>query len=85
MSGKYDGKEKVIMLLPARRMKSRLFSMSSAWTDWTKVPPLFIATRELKIAMMGESECDARVAPIYKRYTRCRRQSWPGRAKYSCT
>ena len=34
-----------------------------------KLPPQFIATRVLKIAMMGESQCDARVAPIYKRYT----------------
>jgi nicotinamide-nucleotide amidase len=32
-----------------------------------KLPPQFIATRVLKIAMMAESECDARVAPIYKR------------------
>src|SRR6202040_3851412 len=34
-----------------------------------KVPPQFIATRVLKIALMPESQCDARVAPIYKRYT----------------
>jgi nicotinamide-nucleotide amidase len=32
-----------------------------------KLPPQFIATRVLKIAMMAESECDSRVAPIYKR------------------
>src|SRR5579863_6556250 len=34
-----------------------------------KLPPQFIATRELKITGPGESACDARVAPIYKRYT----------------
>ena len=34
-----------------------------------KLPPQFMATRVLKIAMMAESQCDARVAPIYKRYT----------------
>jgi nicotinamide-nucleotide amidase len=33
------------------------------------LPEEFIATGELKIAMLGESSCDARVAPIYKRYT----------------
>ena len=33
------------------------------------VPQQFIATRVLKVAMMPESECDQRVAPIYKRYT----------------
>jgi nicotinamide-nucleotide amidase len=34
-----------------------------------RVPQQFIATRELKVAMMGESQCDARIAPIYTRYT----------------
>jgi nicotinamide-nucleotide amidase len=33
-----------------------------------KLPKRFIATRVLKIAMMPESECDARVAPIYKEH-----------------
>src|SRR5438094_8004646 len=33
-----------------------------------KVPPQFIVTRVLKIAMIAESQCDARIAPIYKRY-----------------
>ncbi len=28
----------------------------------------FIATRELKVALMGESECDSRIAPIYKKH-----------------
>jgi nicotinamide-nucleotide amidase len=32
------------------------------------VPKQFIATRTLKITGMGESACDARVAPIYKRF-----------------
>jgi nicotinamide-nucleotide amidase len=34
-----------------------------------KLPRAYIATRELKITGLGESQCDARVAPIYKRYT----------------
>src|SRR5438128_12702572 len=34
-----------------------------------KVPPQFIVTRVLKIAMIAESQCDARISPIYKRYT----------------
>jgi nicotinamide-nucleotide amidase len=32
------------------------------------LPAQHIATRVLKIAMMPESQCDARVAPIYKRH-----------------
>src|SRR5204863_1714300 len=34
-----------------------------------KVPRQFLATRVLKITGMGESACDARVAPIYKRFS----------------
>ena len=34
-----------------------------------KLPPQFMATRVLKIGLMAESQADARVAPIYKRYT----------------
>ena len=33
-----------------------------------KVPPAAIATRVLKVAMMGESAVDLRAAPIYKKY-----------------
>jgi nicotinamide-nucleotide amidase len=32
-------------------------------------PPMHMATRVLKIAMLPESQCDARVAPIYARHT----------------
>jgi nicotinamide-nucleotide amidase len=34
----------------------------------SKLPPLFMATRVLKIGLMAESQVDARVAPIYQRY-----------------
>jgi nicotinamide-nucleotide amidase len=34
-----------------------------------KLPELHIAVRELKIALMPESQVDAKVAPIYKAYT----------------
>jgi nicotinamide-nucleotide amidase len=33
------------------------------------LPQRYIAKRTLKAAMIGESACDARIAPIYKRYT----------------
>ncbi len=32
------------------------------------IPERFFASRTLKAAMIGESACDARIAPIYKRY-----------------
>jgi nicotinamide-nucleotide amidase len=69
ISGKYDGREKFIMLLPGppHELKA-LFEEQCMDRLRAKLPPQFIATRELKITGMGESHCDARVAPIYKRF-----------------
>ena len=33
------------------------------------LPERYIAKRTLKAAMIGESACDARIAPIYKKFT----------------
>jgi nicotinamide-nucleotide amidase len=67
MSGKYEGRERVIMLLPGppHELKA-LFEEQCLPRLRAKLPPQFIATRELKITGLGESHCDARVAPIYK-------------------
>lgn len=69
ISGKYEDREKIIMLLPGppHELKA-LFEEQCMDRLRAKVPPQFIATRELKITGMGESHCDARVAPIYKRF-----------------
>jgi nicotinamide-nucleotide amidase len=70
MSGKYEGRERIIMLLPGppHELKA-LFEEQCVARLRAKLPPQFIATRELKITGLGESQCDARVAPIYKLYT----------------
>jgi nicotinamide-nucleotide amidase len=70
MSGKYDGRERIIVLLPGppHELKA-LFEEQCLARLRAKLPPQFIATRELKITGLGESACDARVAPIYKLYT----------------
>jgi nicotinamide-nucleotide amidase len=70
ISGKYEGREKIILLLPGppHELKA-LFDQQCMERLRAKLPQQFIATRELKVAMMGESACDARIAPIYKRYT----------------
>ena len=70
MSGKYEGRERIIMLLPGppHELKA-LFEEQCLPRLRAKLPPQFIATRELKITGLGESLCDARVAPIYKLYT----------------
>jgi nicotinamide-nucleotide amidase len=70
LSGKYDGRERIILLLPGppHELKA-LFDAECVQRLRAKLPRQFIATRVLKVAMMGESACDARVAPIYKKYT----------------
>ncbi len=70
ISGRSDGREKIIVLLPGppHELKA-LFESAVLERLRAKVPRRYIATRVLKVTGMGESACDARVAPIYKRYT----------------
>jgi nicotinamide-nucleotide amidase len=70
ISGKSDGKEKIVVLLPGplHEMKA-LFEAAVLERLRARVPQQFIATRLIKLTGMGESACDARVAPIYKRFT----------------
>ena len=70
LSGEFDGREHIIVLLPGppHELKA-LFEAEVRDRLHAKVPPAFLAVRTLKIAMLGESAVDARVAPIYKRYT----------------
>ena len=69
IAGKYGGREKIAILLPGppHELKN-MFDQECAERLRAKLPPLFIATRVLKVAMLGESACDARVSPIYKEY-----------------
>lgn len=70
IAGKYEGREKIIILLPGPPHELRqLFEEQCLERLRAKLPAAFIATRVLKVAMMGESQCDARIAPIYKQYT----------------
>jgi nicotinamide-nucleotide amidase len=69
ITGKSEGKEKIIVLLPGPPHELEgLFESSVLERLRSRVPKQFIATRILKITGMGESACDARVAPIYKRF-----------------
>ena len=70
ISGRSDGKEKVIILLPGppHELES-LFESAVLERLRARVPQQFIARRVLKITGMGESAVDARVAPIYKRFS----------------
>lgn len=70
LAGKFDGREHIIVLLPGppHELKS-LFDAEVFERLRAKVPTAHLFTRTLKIAMLGESVVDARVAPIY---TRCK-------------
>jgi competence/damage-inducible protein CinA-like protein len=69
LSGQFDGREHIIVLLPGppHEMKA-LFEAEVRDRLCAKVPASHFFTRTLRIAMLGESAVDARVAPIYKRY-----------------
>lgn len=69
LTGQFEGRERIVILLPGppHEMKA-LFEGEVRERLREKVPPAHLFTRTLKIAMMGESAVDFRVAPIYKRY-----------------
>ncbi|MFY9742316.1 MAG: competence/damage-inducible protein A [Candidatus Sulfotelmatobacter sp.] len=67
--GRFDNGERIFILLPGPPHELKgLFEGECRERLKAKLPPSFIATRVLKVAMLGESHVDARVAPIYKRY-----------------
>ena len=70
ISGKYEGRDRLIILLPGPPFELRaLFDQECYERLRAKLPVAYIATRVLKVAMLGESAVDARVAPIYQIYT----------------
>jgi nicotinamide-nucleotide amidase len=69
LSGQFEGRERIVILLPGPPHELRaLFENEVRERLRSKIPPAHLFTRTLKIAMLGESAVDARVAPIYKRY-----------------
>jgi nicotinamide-nucleotide amidase len=69
LEGEYEGKQKIVMLLPGPPFELKPMFMEQCFPRLEqKLPKHFIATKELRIAMMGESACDALVSPIYKEH-----------------
>jgi nicotinamide-nucleotide amidase len=69
VGGKYEGREKIILLLPGPPAELKaMFEQQCLERLRSKLPRKAIATRVLKITGLGESQCDARVAPIYKTF-----------------
>lgn len=66
----FNGHRKLGMLLPGPPNEIKpMFDEECIPRLREIVPKRFIATRTLKAAMIGESAADARIAPIYSRYT----------------
>ena len=69
LEGSVEGSNKLIMLLPGPPWELKgMFEEQCEERLKAKLPPAFLAKRELKVAMMGESECDRRASPIHKKY-----------------
>jgi nicotinamide-nucleotide amidase len=70
ISGKYEGRDRIVVLLPGPPHELRaVFDQQCVDRLRAKLPSQCIARRVIKVAMMPESQCDARIAPIYKSYT----------------
>ena len=69
ISGKYDGKDRILILLPGPPYEMKALVEGECIPRLrAKVPAQHIAMRTLKMALIPESQVDARVAPIYKAY-----------------
>ena len=65
-----NGQNKIIILLPGPPPELESMFMEQCLERLRDVLPQFhIASKELKIAMIGESLADKRAAPIYKKYS----------------
>ena len=70
LEGTHLGSKRVVMLLPGPPWELEpLFEEEFVPRLKAVLPPAFIATKELKIAMMGESTVDQVAAPIYKKHS----------------
>jgi nicotinamide-nucleotide amidase len=65
----YAGRHRILMLLPGPPHELKpMFEAQCFERLRSAVPQQFIAKRVLKVAMVAESECDARIAPIYTQF-----------------
>lgn len=70
IAGKYEGRDRIVILLPGPPHELQSMFVAECQDRLrAKLLPRFLAVRVLKVAMMGESVCDSRIAPIYTRYT----------------
>lgn len=69
LATRYQDGERLIMLLPGPPQELKpLFDAECLPRLKRAVPREYIAKRQLKVAMIGESALDARIAPIYTKF-----------------
>lgn len=69
LEGQYEGKQRFVMLLPGPPVELKpMFAEQCFPRLQAAVPQQSFGTRVLKVAMISESECDRRAAPIYKEH-----------------
>jgi nicotinamide-nucleotide amidase len=82
----YQSHVRYVMLLPGPPHEIKpMFEEQCMPRLREKLPPFHLATRVLKIAMMPESECDARVAPIYTQAREVQTTILAGAGESSCS
>ena len=65
----FEGRPRIVILLPGPPWElEKVFETECFARLGERVPSAFLATRSLRVAMLPESTCDARVAPIYRQY-----------------
>lgn len=65
----FEGHCRIVILLPGPPWELEKMYEESVLPRLTeRLPKTFIATRSLRVAMVGESACDQRVAPIYTQF-----------------
>ena len=65
----HNGHRKLVVLLPGPPSEMKPMFEAEVLPRLTEaIPRRYFATRTLKAAMIGESACDARIAPICKQY-----------------
>lgn len=78
----YEGHRKILILLPGPPKELMpLFDTECLPRLAAELPPRFMARRQLRIALMPESEVDAKTAPIYKTFTDVETTILAGRAE----
>jgi len=71
LEARFESKPRIIALLPGPPHEIHtMWETECAPRLRDKVPPAAIASRTLKVAMMGESAVDLRAAPIYQKHSK---------------